>query len=79
MIKSVLSGLPIYYLSLFKMPEKVAIELDKIQSRFLWGGDECKRKIHLVKWDRVTCSKEDGGLGVKTLRVMNECLLIKWW
>ncbi|KAL7188457.1 hypothetical protein ACSBR1_038335 [Camellia fascicularis] len=30
LIKAVLSSLPVYYLSLFKMPEGVAKELDKI-------------------------------------------------
>ena len=38
LIKSVLSCLPVYYLSLFKMPMKVAKELDKLQARFLLGG-----------------------------------------
>ena len=35
LIKSVLGSLPIYFMLLFKMPEKVALELDKIQARFL--------------------------------------------
>ena len=79
MIKSVLSSLPIYYMSIFKIPEKVASEMDKIQARFLWGGCDEKRKMHLVIWDKATVSKEEGGLGIKKIRVMNECLLIKWW
>lgn len=37
LIKAILSSLPVYYLSLFKMPEGVARELDKIQAAFLWG------------------------------------------
>ncbi|XP_028102574.1 uncharacterized protein LOC114301812 [Camellia sinensis] len=79
MIKSVLSSLPTYYLSLFKMPEGVAKEIDKIQSRFLWGGDALRRKIHLVKWGEVTQSKSTGGLGIRKVRLMNACLLLKWW
>lgn len=39
LIKAVLSSLPIYYMSLFKIPECVVKELDRIQARFLWGGD----------------------------------------
>ena len=35
LIKSVLNSLPIYYLSLFKIPEGVAKEIDMIQSRLL--------------------------------------------
>ena len=79
LIKAVLCSLPIYYMSVFKMPESVARELDKIQARFLWGGSDIKKKVHLVSWDKVTLAKQDGGLGVKRLRIMNECLLLKWW
>ena len=35
LLKSVLTSLPIYFMSLFKMPDKIALVLDKIQARFL--------------------------------------------
>ena len=40
LIKAVLNSLPIYYLSLFKLPTKVAQEINKIQRRFLWSGQK---------------------------------------
>ena len=38
LIRSTLSSLPIYYLSLFRMPHKVCTKLEMIQRQFLWGG-----------------------------------------
>ena len=38
LICSTLSSLPIYYLSLFRMPQKVCVRLERIQRQFLWGG-----------------------------------------
>ena len=38
LIRSTLSNLPIYYLSLFRMPQKVCARLERIQRQFLWGG-----------------------------------------
>ena len=38
LIHSTLSSLPIYYLSLFRMPQKVFARLERIQRQFLWGG-----------------------------------------
>jgi hypothetical protein len=38
LIKSTLSNLPTYYLSLFPIPVGVANRLDKLQRDFLWGG-----------------------------------------
>ena len=49
LIKAVLSSLPIYYLSLFKHPTKVAQEINKIQRRFLWSGQKNGRYNALVK------------------------------
>ena len=48
LIKSTLSNLPIYFLSLFVIPRKVRLRLEKIQREFLWGDLEEKRKIHLL-------------------------------
>ena len=49
LIKSTLSNLPIYFMSLFVIPRKVRLRLEKIQREFLWGDLEQRRKIHLVR------------------------------
>ena len=43
-----LSSLPIYFLSLFRMPKIVCARLEKIRRDFLWGGGNLDRKPHLV-------------------------------
>jgi len=45
LIKSVLSSIPLFYLSLFKMSEAVANEFVKIQRNFLWGWGSKGRKV----------------------------------
>ncbi|CAL5415768.1 unnamed protein product [Camellia sinensis] len=79
LIKSALSSLPIYYLSLFRMPNGVVREIEKLQAAFLWGGNDLKRKVHLVKWAEVTKSREQGGLGIRRIKDVNSSLLLKWW
>ena len=37
-MKSTLSGLPIYFMSLFTIPKRVIARLEKMQRDFLWGG-----------------------------------------
>ena len=77
LVKAVLSSLPVYFMSLFKLPEGIAKELDKIQATFLWGGSKLKRKIHLVKWSEVTKSRYQGGLEIRKIREFNDCMLSK--
>ena len=38
LIKSTLSNMPIYTMSLFWIPKRVKSRLEKIQRDFLWGG-----------------------------------------
>ena len=77
LIRSVLSNMPTL-LSLFRLPKKIKLRLDKIQRDFLWGGGSSERKIHLIKWDSVCQSKERGGLGIRNLSNFNRALLGKW-
>ena len=54
--------------------------LDKLQRKFLWyGGSSVKKKYALVSWTVVCRSKEQGGLGVLDLNLINKALLTKWW
>jgi hypothetical protein len=78
LLNSVLSAIPIFYLSFMKMPVRVWKEVVKIQRTFLWSGLEKKLKICWVNWDTVTTPKIDGGLGVRDLRRVNLSLLAKW-
>ena len=55
LLKSTLSSLPTYYLSLFTIPKHVAARIEKLQCDFLWGGLGDGFKHHLVNWSTV-CS-----------------------
>jgi hypothetical protein len=78
LLNSVLSAIPIFYLSFMMMPAKVWKEVVKIQRNFLWSGLDKKTKICWVKWDLVTKPKDEGGLGVRDLRRVNLSLLANW-
>uniref|UniRef100_A0A2N9GUS3 Reverse transcriptase zinc-binding domain-containing protein n=1 Tax=Fagus sylvatica TaxID=28930 RepID=A0A2N9GUS3_FAGSY len=78
LLKSTLSSLPTYFLSLFTIPKSVANRLEKLQRDFLWGGMGNNFKHHLVGWDKVCVPKAKGGLGVRSLVLFNKALLGKW-
>jgi len=79
LIKAVLHSLPMSYLSLFKLPTKVAQEITKIQRRFMWRGQKHGRYSALVKWEFIQKPKEKGGLGITDCTMKNVALLFKWW
>ena len=77
LLKSTLSSLPTYYLSLFTIPKAVATRLERIQRNFLWGSTVECFKFPLVAWKKVYLPRELGGLGVRKLVPFNQALLGK--
>ena len=73
LINSVLTALPIYLLSFFKIPQRVALKLVSLQRNFLWGGCQELNKIAWEKWDVICLPKEVGGLGIKDIAKFNAC------
>ena len=78
LIKSVLSSISLFFMSLFKLPIGVVDKLVRIQRNFLWGWGAEGRKIAWASWKKVCKSHELGGLGVIDLKLFNLALLGKW-
>lgn len=68
--QSVLCSIP-FVMQTIAIPKGVCEEIEKIVRRFIWGG------MHLVKWDKVTRPKSEGGLGIRNIESMNLALLAK--
>jgi hypothetical protein len=49
LINSVLSSLPMFMMSFFRIPKGVLEKLDYYRSRFFWQCDEHKKKYRLAK------------------------------
>ncbi|GJS65746.1 RNA-directed DNA polymerase, eukaryota, reverse transcriptase zinc-binding domain protein [Tanacetum coccineum] len=78
LIKSVLGSLGIYYLSIFRAPESVLNDLERIRSNFFWGGNQDGKKMAWVKWSIILNSYDNGGLNIGNLKAFNLALLQKW-
>lgn len=64
-INSVLSVIPLYQTSIYKMPKWVTKKKDKIHREFLWGGVRHEGKAYnSMQWRQVCNSREHGGMGI---------------
>ena len=77
LLRSVISNIPLFYMSFFKMTLSVVLSIKKIQN-FLWGLGKDGKKVAWVAWEKVCNSREKGGLGIKDIRLFNDALLGKW-
>jgi len=67
LIKSVLTAVPLYYLSLFRVSEMVYKSITSIQRRFLWGWGKENKSISWVSWKDLCKPREEGGLGLRDI------------
>jgi hypothetical protein len=78
LINSSISSITLYMLSFYRLPVGVDKKFSTLSSKFLWGDDPTKKKYHLVRWSDVCLPKDQGGLGILNLDLMNIALLSKW-
>nr|GEX55668.1 hypothetical protein [Tanacetum cinerariifolium] len=76
--KSVLSTIPLYYFSLFKVPIGVLKRIESCRSNFFHGVESGSRKVSWFSWDSVVASKYVGSLGMSSFLAINYALLFKW-
>ncbi|KAL0295119.1 UNVERIFIED_CONTAM: hypothetical protein Sangu_3204200 [Sesamum angustifolium] len=73
LIKSVLGTLHMYWASAFILPKGVLKILEKKMRRFLWHGSGNAK----VAWAQICKPKQEGGLGIRSLVITNQALMLK--
>jgi hypothetical protein len=71
LINSVLTSLPMFMLSFFKVPRGILAKIEFYRSRFFWQNDSQKKKYRLTKWSIICQPKDQGGLGVQNIELQN--------
>lgn len=64
-------------LSVYSWPVSLIKEIEKNIRNFIWSGDTEKRKIVTVAWHKLCKPVEEGGLGLRSLRKLNEATNLK--
>ncbi|GAU10423.1 hypothetical protein TSUD_421820 [Trifolium subterraneum] len=75
--QSSLPCIPGYVMQTANIPASVCDEAEKICRDFIWGSTVNQRKCHLVSWEKICRPKEEGGLGFKNLRMLNQAYIHK--
>ena len=80
LIKTVISGITTFWCSAFLLPKACINKINSMCSFFLWKGNLEGHHSTKVAWDRVTLTKDQGGLGVKDLLTWNRacCIRLIW-
>ncbi|CAN1744017.1 Putative ribonuclease H protein At1g65750 [Linum perenne] len=74
---SILNAIPSYAMQSSALPYSITSRIDSILRNFVWGASSDHRKPHLLSWDVLCRSKEQGGLGFHKARELNDAYLMK--
>lgn len=78
LVNSVLNSQLIYAMCALQIPPGIVAQMDQRHRAFLWNGDRTVSGAQsLIAWEKVCWTKDNGGLGIKDLSLMNICLLLK--
>jgi hypothetical protein len=77
MIKSVLQAIPAYVMSIYLLPDSLINEIERMINAFWWGGGNNNKGIRWLAWDKLTCLKEEGGLGFRDFQLFNMAMVAK--
>lgn len=76
LLKAVAQAMPIFSMSVFKLPKEVCDAINTILAHFWWSNGD-RKGLHWYAWKRVCTPKREGGLGFKDLELFNQALLGK--
>ncbi|KAL5861836.1 hypothetical protein ACOSQ4_003132 [Xanthoceras sorbifolium] len=77
LIQSVLFSIQVYWSSIFILPKSVVVKVETTLRSFLWKGSDLGKEGAKVAWSSVCLSKEEGGLGIKSVECWNKSAIIK--
>ena len=77
LINAVLMSLVNYWAAVFRLPNQCLKEIEQLCASFLWSGPTLKATGAKVAWKSICKPKEEGGLGIRSLKEVNKVYGLK--
>jgi len=77
LIKSIVQSMLIHTLSVYDWPVSLLKELEAVMRKFFWSGDINNRKLVTVAWKKMCKPTDQGGLGIRSLKKLNQATNLK--
>ena len=78
LVKSIIHGMLVYSFNVYMWPRRLLCLLDSWIKNFIWSRDIHSRKVCTVSWKIMCRSWAAGGLEIKSTRLINDSLMLKF-
>lgn len=73
----VLSSISIHISLVIPLPSKTCLLIERLMKNFLWSSDPEHLSSDYVRWNTVCLPKQEGGLGLRRLKDLNDACFLK--
>ncbi|GAU47191.1 hypothetical protein TSUD_350560 [Trifolium subterraneum] len=77
LVKSVIQSMTIYSISIYSWPSSILNSIEAWIRNFIWSGNIDQRKLVTVAWKKICAPFDEGGLGLRSLKVLNAAANLK--
>lgn len=77
LLKSVAQSVPTYAMGVVRIPDGLCDRIEKCFNKFFWDANKDSDGIYWKRWERMTRTKCEGGLGFRSLIEFNSALSAK--
>ncbi|XP_059623157.1 uncharacterized protein LOC132266319 [Cornus florida] len=67
LVRACILPLVLYWTSVYSLPDVVVNLIERRISNYIWGHVKDRKKLHGLRWNKITAPKEEGGLGLRRL------------
>lgn len=77
LVKSIIHGMLVYSFHVYAWPISLLKQLDSCIRNFIWADDIKVRKLSTMAWHKVCSPFNEGGLGLRSLKAINDAAMLK--
>lgn len=79
LIKTVTQAIPIYFMSIFRIPKALCDQINSTLAKYWWGQTKDEKKVHWINWKKLCTSKKSGGMGFRDIKALNLVIAKQAW
>ncbi|KAL8494369.1 hypothetical protein ACS0TY_025254 [Phlomoides rotata] len=77
LVNSIIASSLFHLMLVYRWPRSLLDQIERAMRNFIWTGNIDKSGLCRVSWVKACASKEEGGLGIRFIKLMNEAFLHK--
>ena len=77
LIKAVAQAIPTFAMGCFDITKEICDQISMMICKYWWSNQDKENKMHWIKWEKLTTSKGEGGLGFRDIHAFNLAMLAK--